>query len=409
MESPFCSVVLGDFNGKCNEWWIGDLNDHCGLQLDTLCSLPGSSQLAKEPTNLEPNLTFVIHSIFSSQPNLVSGSAVHPSLHQTCHHQIIYEKIDLKVFLPPPYDREVWSYNQAEVEHINRAISLVDLENMFLPLDASEQAKLFNEILLNIFSNFIPRKTIKFKFNEPPLFVNNSFEKKIKNHFANQCTVLNNDSVLPKLTFASDCRINNFLIQHDDVIRIIRDLNPAKADGYDGISIRMIKMCDVSIVIPLRIIFNKALTTGVYSDIWKRGNVVPVHRKDIKTLVKNYRPISLLPIFGKIFEKIIYNVLFEHLKTNDILVNCQSGFLPGDSCISQLLSITHDIYKAFDGNPSLEVRGAFLDNSKAFDRVWHKGLLFKLKRIGIDGTLYLLLENYLKNRKQRGCYKRPNI
>ena len=68
---------------------------------------------------------------------------------------------------------------------------------------------------------------------------------------------------------------------------------------------------------------------------------------------------------------------------------------------SQLLSIIHDIYKAFDGNPSLEVRGVFLHISKAFDRVWHKGLLFKLKRIGIDGPLYLLLENYLKNRKQR--------
>ena len=117
------------------------------------------------------------------------------------------------------------------------------------------------------------------------------------------------------------------------------------------------------------IIFNKALTTSVYPDIWKKGNVVPVHKKDSKNLVKNYRPISVLPIFGKIFEKIIYNVLFEHLKTNDILVNCQSGFLHGDSCISQLLSITHDIYKAFDGNPSLEVRGVFLDISKAFDRV----------------------------------------
>ena len=192
-------------------------------------------------------------------------------------------------------------------------------------------------------------------------------------------------SVLPELTFASDCRINYFLIHHDNVIKITRDLNPAKAHGYDGISIRMIKMFAASIVVLLTIIFNKALTTSVYPDIWKRGNVVPVHKKESKNLLKNYRPISSLPIFVKIFEKIIYNVLF----------------LPGDSCTSQLLSITHDIYKAFDGNHSLEVRGVFLDISKAFDRVWHKGLLFKLKRIGIDGPLYLILENYLKNCKQR--------
>ena len=117
--------------------------------------------------------------------------------------------------------------------------------------------------------------------------------------------------------------------------------------------------------------------------------------------MKNYRPISLLPICGKIFEKIIYNNLFEYLKANDILVKCQSGFLPGDSCISQLISITHDIYKAFDGNPSLEVRGVFLDISKAFDKVWHKGLLHKLKSYGIEGKLYSLFENYLNDRKQR--------
>ena len=99
------------------------------------------------------------------------------------------------------------------------------------------------------------------------------------------------------------------LIQHDNVIKIIRDLNPARAHGYDDISIRMIKMCAVSIVVPLTIIFNKALAISVYPDIWKRGNVVPVHKKESKNLVKNYRPISLLPIFGKIFEKTIYNVI----------------------------------------------------------------------------------------------------
>ena len=78
----------------------------------------------------------------------------------------------------------------------------------------------------------------------------------------------------------------------------------------------------------------------------------------------------------------------------------RSGFRPSDSCINQLLAITHEIFEAFDCNPSLEVRAIFLDISKAFDNVWHEGLLYKLKSMGISGELYNLLENYLSGRLQ---------
>ena len=79
----------------------------------------------------------------------------------------------------------------------------------------------------------------------------------------------------------------------------------------------------------------------------------------------------------------------------------QSGFRPSDSCINQLPAITHDTFEAFDVNLSLEVRSVFLDKSKAFDKVWHEGLLYKLKSMGIAGELYDLLENYLSGRFQR--------
>ena len=79
----------------------------------------------------------------------------------------------------------------------------------------------------------------------------------------------------------------------------------------------------------------------------------------------------------------------------------QSGYCPEDSCVHQLLSITYDIYKSFDANPSLEVRGIFLDMSKAFDRVWHEGLLFKLKRLGLSGKYYGIINSFLRNRHQR--------
>ena len=84
----------------------------------------------------------------------------------------------------------------------------------------------------------------------------------------------------------------------------------------------------------------------------------------------------------------------------NLLNNCQSGFRPNDSCINQLVSITHNIYRAFDANPSLEVRGVFLDLSKAFDKVWHEGLLYKLKNNGIIGNAFQLIESFLHNRRQ---------
>ena len=81
----------------------------------------------------------------------------------------------------------------------------------------------------------------------------------------------------------------------------------------------------------------------------------------------------------------------------------QSGFKPGDSCINQLLSTTHEIYKSFDDG--LEVRSVFLDISKAFDKVWHEGVIFKLKQNGISGDLKNILTDSLSNRKQRVVLK----
>ena len=124
-------------------------------------------------------------------------------------------------------------------------------------------------------------------------------------------------------------------------------------------------------------------------------------RKEDKNLLKNYRLISLLPIFSKIFERVIYNSLFNHFQSNKVFTSSQSGFLPGDSCIAQLLSIIQEIQTAFGNNPTVDVRGVFLDISKAFDRVWHSGLLFKLQAYGVEGKLLALLKDYLHNRKQR--------
>ena len=133
------------------------------------------------------------------------------------------------------------------------------------------------------------------------------------------------------------------------------------------------------------------------------GNVVPAHKKESKNPVKNYRAISLLPIFRKIFEGVIFKDLINYFHKNELFTKCQSGFLPGDSCISQLLSIVHDINSSFDCDLTQDVRGIFLDIAKAFDKVWHEGLLFKLKTYGIKGEFLNLFRNYLHECNQRVC------
>ena len=165
--------------------------------------------------------------------------------------------------------------------------------------------------------------------------------------------------------------------------------------------LRMVKICDESLVKPLFDIFQFSLETGNFPSYWKRGNIVPVHKKGNKDLINNYRPVSLLPIFSKIYEKCIYDTLYNYFEGNDLFSKSQSGFRKGDSCVSQLLSITHEIFKGFDANPSLDTCGIFLDISKAFDRVWHEALIFKLRSYGISDSLLRLFNSFLSERFQR--------
>ena len=115
--------------------------------------------------------------------------------------------------------------------------------------------------------------------------------------------------------------------------------------------------------------------------------------------IKNYRPVSLLSICSKIFQIILFNELYKFSNESDLLSSIQSCFGPCDSCINQLLSITHKIYQSFDND--LKVKGVFLDILKAFDKVWHEGLILKLSRNGISGNLLYLLKDFLKYRKHR--------
>ena len=148
-------------------------------------------------------------------------------------------------------------------------------------------------------------------------------------------------------------------------------MGPNKAHGHDGVSVRMSNLSCPCIIKPLLIIFSNFLKFGTFPDDWKKGNAVPVHKKDNKQIVDNYHPVSLLPICSNVSEKLAFDAIFEFMIEKNLLSINQSGFKPNDSWVNQLISITCSIFNALGANPSLEVCGDFLDLSKAFDRVWH--------------------------------------
>jgi len=496
-ENPYMCFFTGDFNAHSQIWYPDGKTTQEGKEIEDMISRLGLHQIIREPTNIQPDKNKTcIDLIMTDQPNLVLESGTHPSPDQHCHHQILYCKSNVALPPPPPYERELWYYQRANKDLIQRSMANFQWEeHLNQNSDPNWQVKEFSRILLNIMSNFIPHETKKilprdspwitkplkamikrknrlyknykkhgYKEQDkvrldnfrlecqnaveaaknsyirelgnklhnqrtsektywkiidkvlnkskapriPPLLVENQFifnckEKAIlfTKFFCEQCTPFTSNSVLPALNYKTIERIDQVIIEVEDITTIIRKLNPNKATGPDGITSQMLLLCDETIAQPLQIIFKTILSTGIYPENWKRSNVTPIHKKNSKQLISNYRPISLLPICGKVFEKIVFNQLYSYLTRNNLITNKQSGFRPNDSTTNQLLDLVDTIHQSFDANNPLEVRAVFLDLSKAFDKVWHEGILFKLKQNGVSGKLLDLFASYLNNRKQR--------
>ena len=206
---------------------------------------------------------------------------------------------------------------------------------------------------------------------------------------------------LPPLYLKTDKKLCNLSINENDISTRIRNLDPNKSPGWDNLSVRMIKLFGDSLIYPVKCIFERALQEGKYPDCWKKANVVPVYKRESKSLIQNYRPISLLPFLGMIFERLTYKDFFNTFiaiifsrKINLALFQVILAFL---SCCL----IIHRINFPLDCNPNIDVRGVFLDISKEFDKEWHEGLLFKLETYDIGAELLNIFRGYLQERQPR--------
>ena len=198
---------------------------------------------------------------------------------------------------------------------------------------------------------------------------------------------------------ASEVELTDVNFTAQEVEKILNQLNPSKAVGPDTISPRVLKnTAKVTAPIMARL-YNFSMKTGSFPSLWKTANITPIYKKGENTIPSNFRPVSLLSIVGKVMERIIYNCTFDFLMVHGKLTPLQAAYQPKNSTVCQLLELYHRITQALDEGD--EIQFIFCDVSKAFDRVWHKGVLQKMKMNGISGKLWRWYKDYLNNRRQK--------
>lgn len=188
-----------------------------------------------------------------------------------------------------------------------------------------------------------------------------------------------------------------FQVTNDQVLKAAKSLKATTVAGLDGIPSYIVRDCATVFCEPLCIIFNLALATGIFPQMWKGAKVIPVHKAGDKSIGENYRPIALLQNFAKVFEKTIIKIIQDSLLP--VISEQQHGGVKSRSTATNLIHFTEFINAALQ--KGLQVDVIFLDFSKPFDRIRHDILFSKLQFLDLPSNLQSLLFNYLSQRSHR--------
>jgi hypothetical protein len=196
-----------------------------------------------------------------------------------------------------------------------------------------------------------------------------------------------------------DSKLLNIDISEEVVLKRLIALNPNKSCGPDGFHPRLLRELASELAGPLTVFFQKTLSEGVLPPDWKEAQVKPLFKKGDKSSPGNYRPVSLTSVVCKLMESIVRDRVIDHLTVNNLLSECQHGFIAGRSCTTNLLSTLDDWTRILDeGEP---VDAVYLDFAKAFDSVPHERMLRKVQALGIGGNVLQWIRDFLVGRRQR--------
>ena len=205
---------------------------------------------------------------------------------------------------------------------------------------------------------------------------------------------------LPVFPSRTNLKLHNISITPKMVRKVVMNLDLSKASGPNCIPVVVLKNCEPELSYILAELFNMCLKESCFPDCRKVSSVVPVFKNvEERSTAKNYRPVSLLSVVSKVFEKLVNNRTVDHLEKCGLFSDFQHGFRSSRSTADLLTVVSDRIARAF--NRSGATRAVALDISKAFDRVWHAGLLHKLKSYGISGPIFSLISSFLSNRQLR--------
>ncbi len=187
-------------------------------------------------------------------------------------------------------------------------------------------------------------------------------------------------------------------IRVGEVAKLIRGLSASKSCGVDGLTARLIKSCGAAIYKPLTHIFNVSLSKGIFPTIWKVARVTPLYKDGAHDDCSNYRPISVLPILSKVFERLVHERVYSYISANGLLNECQAGFRKRNSTGTCLIDFLNKIYTNMDDGKLTGV--LFLHLRKAFDTVDHSVAISKLSDYNLSLDVLYWFKSYLSGRTQ---------